>query len=50
MTSEKPSDWAYYKRLLSYVFQQKAMYGIAILGFCLYASTAPMLAQLMAEI
>ncbi len=49
--SKKPvTDWALYKRLLSYVFQHKGMYGIALLGFCLYASTAPLLAQLMAEI
>jgi len=26
------------------------MYGIAIMGFCMYAATAPLLAQLMAEI
>jgi len=50
MTKESPSDWALYKRLLSYVFQHKAMYGIALMGFCLYAATAPLLAQLMAEI
>jgi subfamily B ATP-binding cassette protein MsbA len=49
--SKKPvTDWALYKRLLSYVFQHKGMYGIALLGFCLYAATAPLLAQLMAEI
>jgi len=50
MTKESPSDWALYKRLLSYVFQHKGMYGIALMGFCLYAATAPLLAQLMAEI
>ncbi len=49
--SKKPvTDWALYKRLLSYVFQHKGLYGIALLGFCLYAATAPLLAQLMAEI
>lgn len=41
------TDWALYKRLLGYVFQQKGLYLIAILGFCIYASTAPMLAHLM---
>lgn len=41
------TDWALYKRLMGYVFQQKALYGIAMLGFCIYASTAPMLAHLM---
>lgn len=41
------SDWALYKRLLGYVFQQKFLYFIAILGFGIYASTAPMLAHLM---
>ncbi len=50
MSKQQPSDWALYKRLLSYVFQHKGMYGIAIMGFCLYAATAPLLAQLMAEI
>mgnify|MGYP000299187554 CR=1 FL=1 len=49
--SKKPvTDWALYKRLLSYVFQHKGLYGVALLGFCLYAATAPLLAQLMAEI
>ena len=43
----KLTDWAYYKRLLGYVFQQKALYFIAMFGFCVYASTAPMLAHLM---
>jgi subfamily B ATP-binding cassette protein MsbA len=43
----KLTDWALYKRLLGYVFQQKGLYFIAILGFCIYASTAPMLAHLM---
>lgn len=41
------TDWALYKRLLGYVFQQKFLYFIAIFGFCIYASTAPMLAHLM---
>ncbi len=41
------TDWALYKRLLGYVFQQKVLYFIAILGFGIYASTAPMLAHLM---
>ncbi len=50
MNKDQPSDWALYKRLLSYVFQHKGMYGIAIFGFALYAATAPLLAQLMAEI
>ncbi|OUR60590.1 lipid A export permease/ATP-binding protein MsbA [Bermanella sp. 47_1433_sub80_T6] len=50
MSKQQPSDWALYKRLLSYVFQHKGMYGIAIMGFCMYAATAPLLAQLMAEI
>ncbi len=50
MSKKTPSDWALYRRLLSYVFQHKGMYGIALLGFCLYAATAPLLAQLMAEI
>ncbi len=45
--TEKTSDWALYKRLLAYVFEQKAFYLIALLGFCLYAVTAPMLAHLM---
>lgn len=45
--SEPATDWALYKRLLGFVFQQKAMYAIAMLGFCIYASTAPMLAHLM---
>ncbi|GAA6133536.1 lipid A export permease/ATP-binding protein MsbA [Oceaniserpentilla sp. 4NH20-0058] len=45
--SEATTDWALYKRLLGFVFQQKAMYAIAMLGFCIYASTAPMLAHLM---
>lgn len=43
----KLTDWALYKRLLGYVFQQKGLYFLAILGFCIYASTAPMLAHLM---
>lgn len=45
--TSKLTDWALYKRLLGYVFQQKGLYFIAILGFCIYASTAPMLAHLM---
>jgi subfamily B ATP-binding cassette protein MsbA len=47
MNSPETSDWALYKRLLSYAFQQKGMYIIALFGFALYASTAPMLAHLM---
>ena len=47
MTTDNSSDWALYKRLLSYAFQQKGMYIIAMLGFALYAATAPMLAHLM---
>ena len=47
MNTPETSDWALYKRLLTYAFQQKGMYLIAMLGFALYASTAPMLAHLM---
>lgn len=47
MNTPETSDWALYKRLLSYAFQQKGMYLIAMLGFAIYASTAPMLAHLM---
>lgn len=45
--SNTTTDWALYKRLFGYVFQQKATYLVAMLGFCIYASTAPMLAHLM---
>lgn len=41
------SDWALYKRLFSYVLTLKGQYSLAILGFTLYAVTAPLLAHLM---
>ena len=47
---ENQSDWALYKRLFSYVLTQKASYLLAILGFMLYAGTAPLLAHLMVVI
>lgn len=46
-TPNPQTDWTLYKRLFSYVLQQKGIYAIAILGFALYAATAPMLAHLM---
>jgi subfamily B ATP-binding cassette protein MsbA len=45
--NETQSDWALYKRLFSYVLTQKGAYFLAIIGFILYASTAPLLAHLM---
>lgn len=47
---DNQSDWALYKRLFSYVLTQKAAYLLAILGFMLYALTAPLLAHLMVVI
>ncbi|MFT6154009.1 MAG: subfamily B ATP-binding cassette protein MsbA [Bermanella sp.] len=47
---ETQSDWALYKRLFSYVLTQKAAYSLAITGFIIYASTAPLLAHLMVVI
>jgi len=44
------SDWALYKRLFSYVLEYKALFFLAIFGFALYASSAPMLAHLMVVI
>lgn len=44
------SDWALYKRLFSYVMKYKLMFVVAIFGFALYASSAPMLAHLMVVI
>lgn len=44
------TDWALYKRLFVYVLQHKALYALAILGFVLYASSAPLLAHLMVVI
>ncbi|EAT13315.1 lipid A export permease/ATP-binding protein MsbA [Bermanella marisrubri] len=44
------SDWALYKRLFSYVLKYKLMFFVAIFGFALYASSAPMLAHLMVVI
>ena len=41
------TDWALYKRLFVYVLQHKALYALAIFGFVLYASSAPLLAHLM---
>lgn len=48
--NSNPTDWALYKRLFSYVLRMKASYGLAILGFALYAGTAPLLAHLMVVI
>lgn len=48
--TENQTDWALYKRLFSYVLSQKAAYLLAILGFILYALTAPLLAHLMVVI
>lgn len=44
------TDWALYKRLFAYVLQQKGLYFLAILGFVLYAASAPLLAHLMVVI
>lgn len=44
------TDWALYKRLFVYVLQHKALYALAIFGFVLYASSAPLLAHLMVVI
>lgn len=48
--NSNPTDWALYKRLFAYVLRMKTSYGLAILGFALYAGTAPLLAHLMVVI
>lgn len=41
------SDWRVYRRLLGYTAKYKWAFALSILGFAVYASTAPMLAHLM---
>lgn len=41
------SDWALYKRLLAFLAGHKGKFVIAILGFAMYASSAPMMAHMM---
>lgn len=42
-----PSDWALYKRLLAFLAAHKGKFTVAIIGFAMYASSAPMMAHMM---
>ena len=44
---ETYSDWALYKRLLAFLIAHKKAFIVAILGFAMYASSAPMMAHMM---
>jgi subfamily B ATP-binding cassette protein MsbA len=47
---QNQTDWTLYKRLFAYVLRMKGSYALALLGFALYAGTAPLLAHLMVVI
>jgi len=47
-SAEPPlAAWKAYKRLLSYVFQHRLVFGVSVLGFVLFALTQPAFASLM---